>query len=84
MAARARARKQAHKNLVEELEHKTIAALQALTAVESDQDRTPLAGLRVCPEAESQENLAGVVERLQIIRNLGVGAAREKRIHRAR
>jgi hypothetical protein len=32
----------------------------------------------------SQRNIAGVVERLQTIRNLGVGADREQRIHRAR
>jgi TnpA family transposase len=66
------------------LEHKTIAGLEALIAVESDQDRTPLAWLREWPEAPSQRNLAGVVERLQTIRNLGVGADREQRIHRAR
>ena len=84
LAARARARKQAHKNLVEGLEHKTIAGLEALIAVESDQDRTALAWLREWPEAPSQRNLAGVVERLQTIRNLGVGADREQRIHRAR
>jgi hypothetical protein len=84
LAARARARKQAHKNLVEGLEHKTIAALEALIAVESDRDRTPLAWLREWPEAASQRNLAGAVERLQTIRNLGVGADREQRIHRAR
>ncbi len=34
LAARARARKQAHKNLVEGLEHKTIAGLEALIAVD--------------------------------------------------
>jgi TnpA family transposase len=84
LAARARARKQAHKNLVEGLEHKTIAGLEALIAVENDQDRTPLAWVREWPEAPSQRNLAGVVERLQTIRNLGVGADREQRIHRAR
>ena len=84
LAARARARKQAHKNLVEGLEHKTIAGLEALIAVENDQDRTPLAWVREWPEAPTQKNLVGVVERLQTIRNLGVGADREQRIHRAR
>ena len=84
LAARARARKQAHKNLVEGLEHETIAGLEALIAVESDQDRTPLAWVREWPEAPTQKNLVGVVERLQAIRNLGVGADREQRIHRAR
>lgn len=84
LAARARARKRAHKNLVEGLEHKTIAGLEAFIAVEGDQDRTPLTWVREWPEAPTQKNLVGVVERLQAIRNLGVGADREQRIHRAR
>ncbi|MBM3642610.1 MAG: DUF4158 domain-containing protein, partial [Alphaproteobacteria bacterium] len=84
LAARARARKQAHTNLIEGLEQQTIAALQALIAVRNDRDRTQLAWLRDWPEAPTQKNLVGVVERLQFIRSLGVGPDREQRIHRAR
>ena len=84
LAARARARKQAHKNLVEGLEPETISGLEALIAVGDDQDRTPLAWLREWPEAPTQRNLVGIVERLQAIRKLGVGQDREQRIHRAR
>ena len=60
LAARARARKQAHKNLVEGLEHETIAGLEALIAVESDQDRTPLAWVREWPEAPTRRTLSGL------------------------
>jgi TnpA family transposase len=84
LAARARARKQAHKNLVEGLEAKTIEGLEALIAVENDQDRTLLAWVREWPEAPTQRNLVGVIERLQTIRTLDVGADREQQIHRAR
>lgn len=84
LAARARARKQAHQNLVAGLAPATIAGLEALIAVGDDQDRTPLAWLREWPEAPTQKNLVGIVERLQTIRNLGVGPDREQRIHRAR
>ena len=84
LAARALARKRAQKSVIEGLEQKTIAGLEALIAVGDDQDRTPLAWVREWPEAPTQRNLAGVVERLQSIRNLGVGADREQRIHRAR
>ena len=84
LAARARARKRAHKNLIEGLEHETIAGLEALIAVGDDQDRTSLAWLREWPEAPTQKNLVGIVERLQAIRKLGVGQDREQRIHRAR
>ena len=84
LAARALARKRAQKSLIEGLEQKTIAGLEALIAVGDDQDRTRLAWVREWPEAPTQKNLVGVVERLQTIRNLGVGADREQRIHRAR
>jgi hypothetical protein len=62
LAARARARKQAHKNLVEGLEQRTITELEALIAVSDGRDRTPLAWLRDWPEAPTQKNLMGVVE----------------------
>lgn len=84
LAARALARKRAYKNLVEGLSRETISGLEALIAIGDDQDRTPLAWLREWPEAPTQRNLAGAVERLQTVRALGVGADREKRIHRAR
>jgi TnpA family transposase len=84
LAARARARKRAYKNLVEGLEPEIISGLEALIAVGDDQDRTPLAWLREWPEAPTQKNLVGIVERLQAIRKLGVGQDREQRIHRAR
>ena len=84
LAARARARKQAHKNLIEGLEQRTIAELEALIAVSDDGDRTRLAWLRDWPEAPTQKNLVGIVERLQFVRSLGVDPDREQRIHRAR
>jgi hypothetical protein len=83
-AARARARKRAYKSLVDGLKQETIAGLEPLIAVDDDRDRTPLAWLREWPEAPGQKNLVGVVERLQVIRKLGVGQDREQRIHRAR
>jgi len=84
LAARALARKRAYKNLVEGLSQETIAGLEALLAVDDEQGRTPLAWLREWPEAPRQKNLAGLVERLQAVRKLGVEPDREKRIHRAR
>ena len=36
------------------------------------------------PEAPRRRNLVALVERLNVVRNLGVGPDREKRIHRAR
>jgi hypothetical protein len=84
LAARARARKRAHKSLIEGLEAESIAGLETLLAVGNDQDRTALAWLREWPEAPTQKNLAEVVERLQTVRKLRIGQDREQRIHRAR
>jgi TnpA family transposase len=84
LAARAVARKRAYKNLVEGLPPETIAGLESLLVVTNDEDRTPLAWLREWPEAPRQKNLVVLVERLQLVRQLGVGVDREKRIHRAR
>ena len=84
LAARALARKRAHKSLIEGLSPETIPGLEALLIVADDWGRTPLAWLREWPEAPRQRNLVALVERLQTVRRLGVGADREKRIHRAR
>ncbi len=84
LAARALARKRAHKNLIESLPEGTIAALESLLAVVDEHGRTPLTWLREWPEAPRQKNLASLVERLQYVRKLGVGPDRERRIHQAR
>src|SRR6202034_3902583 len=57
LAARALARKRAHRNLVEGLSPQTIAGLEAMLVVTDDEDRTPLAWLRDWPEAPRQRNL---------------------------
>ena len=84
LTARSLARKRAHNSLVEGLSSETITGLERLLVVGKDQERTPLAWLREWPEAPRQRNLVEVVERLEAVRKLGVGADREKRIHRAR
>jgi hypothetical protein len=81
LAARAIARKRAHKSLVEGLPEDTISALEMLLTVVDEQGRTPLTWLREWPEAPRQKNLAALVERLQYVRKLGVGPDRERRIH---
>ena len=84
LTARAFARKRAHKALAEGLTPQTIGGLEALLVVAKTEERTPLAWLREWPEAPRQRNLIEVVERLDTVRKLGVGADRESRIHRAR
>jgi Tn3 transposase DDE domain/Domain of unknown function (DUF4158) len=84
LVARARARKQAYKELTAGIDHTVRDKLDALICVADDEARTPLAWLREWPEAPVQKNLAGIVERLQSVRVIGVEPDRERRIHRAR
>ena len=84
LSARALARKRAHKNPIEGLSPETMASLQGLLVVADDEERTPFVWLREWPEAPRQRNLVALVERLEAVRKLGVGADRETRIHRAR
>jgi hypothetical protein len=84
LAVRARARKRAYKNLVDGLSSEAVARLEALIVIGSGGGRTPLTWLREWSEAPTQKNLAGIVERLQAVRALNIGADRERRIHRAR
>lgn len=84
LAARALARKRAYKNLIEGLPEDTIAALQNLLAVDGDHGRTPFTWLREWPERPMLKNLAGIIERLQAVRKLGVAPDRERRIHKTR
>jgi hypothetical protein len=46
-----------------------------LIVVSDSRDRTALAWLRDWPEAPTQKNLVGVVERLQFVRSLGIGSS---------
>jgi hypothetical protein len=61
-----------------------LAAQFIEAAVAKGEERTPLAWLREWPEAPRQRNLVEVVDRLEAVRKLGVGADRETRIHRTR
>ena len=83
LAARALARKRAHKSIAESLSPLTIAGLEALLVVAEGEERTPLAWLREWPEAPRGTSSRSWNE-LEAVRKLGVGADREKRIHRAR
>ena len=84
LAARALARKRAYRNLIEGLPQDTIAALENLLSVDDEHGRTPFTWLREWPERPMLKNLAGIIQRLQAMRKLGVAPDRERRIHKTR
>jgi Tn3 transposase DDE domain len=84
LAARARARKQAYKALTAGVDQSVREKLDALIQVADGGTRSAFAWLREWSEAPLQKNLAGIVERLQLLRALGIEPDRERRIHRAR
>ena len=73
LAARARARKQAYKALTAGVDQAVREKLDALIQVADGETRTAFAWLREWPEAPVQKNLAAIVERLQLLRTLGIG-----------
>ena len=84
LGARARAREQAYKALIEGIDTDGLCSLQKLLTVDDERGRTGLAWIREWPEAPSQKNLAGIVERLEAVRRIGLEPDRQRRIHQAR
>ena len=84
LGARARAREQAYKALIEGIDTDGLCSLQKLLTVDDERGRTGLAWIREWPEAPSQKNLAGTVERLEAVRRIGLEPDRQRRIHQAR
>jgi TnpA family transposase len=84
LAARALARKQAHKAMIADISEERRDALERLLMVDESVGRTPLTWLREWSEAPVQKNLAGIVERLKAIRAIGLEPDRCRRIHQAR
>ncbi len=84
LAARATARQQAYKALIAGLAASCKTVLEALLIVKEDEKTSPFAWLRQWQEMPKLKNLAGILERLNTVRKLGIEPDREQRIHRAR
>jgi hypothetical protein len=77
-------KKQAYKALTAGVDQAVREKLDALIQVADNETRSTFAWLRELSEAPLQKNLAGIIERLQLLRALEIGSDRERRIHRAR
>jgi len=75
---------QAYEALTAGVDQAVREKLDALIQVADNETRTAFAWLREWPETPVQKNLVAIVERLQLLRALGIGPDRERRIHRAR
>ena len=84
LAARARARKRALQKPHRNLGRETVAGLEELIALATIRTERRSRGCVTGRKRRRQRNLAGIVERLEVVRKLGVGPDREQRIHRAR
>ena len=84
LAARVRARNRAFQALAEGLADTMREALENLLAFDPALRRSRFAWLRGYAESPAPTNLLGLLDRLQYVRELGVDAARAKRIHPAR
>ena len=82
LAARALARREAHRALVRGLDSAMRAGLQALLIERAEGgDRTVFGWIGEAPEGPTQRNLAGTVERLRRLRAIGVPGGHRHTVH---
>jgi TnpA family transposase len=83
-AGRAVARKRVQTSLLEGLTPERLEAFEQLLMVDPAIRQTRFAWLRALPEAPSEKNLLGLIERLIFVRAFGLDPQRRARIHRDR
>lgn len=84
LAARARARKKAFATLADGLTNAARDALDGLLRVDPDLRCSRFAWLRDYSESPAPTNIIALLDRLEYVRGLGIGAERSARIHAAR
>jgi len=80
-AGRAVARKRVQTSLLEGLTPERLEAFEQLLMVDPAIRQTRFAWLRALPEAPSEKNLLGLIERLIFVRSFGLDPQRRARIH---
>ncbi len=80
-AGRAVARKRVQTTLLEGLTPERLEAFEQLLMVDPAIRQTRFAWLRALPEAPSERNLLGLIERLIFVRSFGLDPQRRARIH---
>ena len=80
-AGRAVARKRVQTSLLEGLTPERLEAFEQLLMVDPAIRQTRFAWLRALPEAPSERNLLGLIERLIFVRSFGLDPQRRARIH---
>lgn len=80
LAGRAAARRQAHRDLIRDLDAATCAALDNLLT-ETAHHRTVLGWIAEAPEGVKLKNLKGMTRRLDVLRRIGIPDERRKTIH---
>ncbi len=84
LAARARARKKAFEALANGLTDAARDAIERLLRVDPEVRRSRFAWLRDYSESPAPSNIIALLDRLEFVRDLGIGAERSARIHAAR
>jgi TnpA family transposase len=84
LAARGRARKRAFQALADGLTETERDALEALLTLDPEVRRSRFAWLRDYAESPAPSNMIELLDRLEYVRGLGIGAERTERIHAVR
>lgn len=84
IAGRARARKRAAAALIAGLSHDDIARLDGLLVIDSSVGMTPFAWLKAMPVAPKADHVRELLDRLHLVRRVGLPAENANRIHESR
>ena len=84
IAGRARARKRAAAALVAGLSHDDLARLDGLLVIDSSVGMTPFAWLKAMPVAPKADHVRELLDRLHLVRRVGLPAENANRIHENR
>ena len=84
LAARVRARKKAFEALADGLTDAERDALESLLTIDPEVRRSRFAWLRDYSESPAPSNIIALLDRLEYVRDLGIGPERAGRIHAAR
>ena len=84
IAGRARARKRAAAALVAGLSHDELARIDGLLVIDSSVGMTPFAWLKAMPVAPKADHVRELLDRLHLVRRVGLPAENANRIHENR
>ena len=81
LAGRAWARRQSYRDLIRGLDDPSRCTLEAMLTTRAEDERSQHGWISEVPEGPKLKNLAGLIDRLEVLRGMGLADERRKSIH---